>query len=41
MDILLLRAGALYHDIGKLSNPEYFTENQQDNTDSPHEQKNP
>ncbi len=25
---LLVRAGALYHDVGKLENPEYFTENQ-------------
>ena len=25
---LLVRTGALYHDIGKLSHPEYFTENQ-------------
>lgn len=25
---LLVRTGALYHDIGKLSNPQYFTENQ-------------
>ena len=25
---LLVRAGALYHDIGKLLNPQYFTENQ-------------
>ena len=25
---LLVRAGSLYHDIGKLMNPEYFTENQ-------------
>ena len=25
---LLVRAGALYHDIGKLISPEYFTENQ-------------
>jgi uncharacterized domain HDIG len=25
---LLIRAGALYHDIGKMSNPGYFTENQ-------------
>ncbi len=24
----LIRTGALYHDIGKISNPEYFTENQ-------------
>jgi len=25
---LLVRAGALYHDIGKLTDPQYFTENQ-------------
>src|SRR5690606_7823671 len=25
---LLIRAGALYHDIGKMSNPQYFIENQ-------------
>lgn len=28
--VLLVRTGALYHDIGKLSHPEYFTENQYD-----------
>ncbi|MBR1426700.1 MAG: HDIG domain-containing protein [Paludibacteraceae bacterium] len=27
---LLIRTGALYHDIGKMAHPEYFTENQQD-----------
>lgn len=27
---LLIRAGALYHDIGKMLNPEYFVENQAD-----------
>lgn len=27
---LLVRTGAMYHDIGKLQNPEYFVENQQD-----------
>lgn len=26
--VLLVRTGALYHDIGKMANPEYFTENQ-------------
>lgn len=26
--VLLVRAGAMYHDIGKLENPRYFTENQ-------------
>jgi len=28
-NVLLVRAGAYFHDIGKLMNPEYFTENQQ------------
>lgn len=27
-DVQLVRAGALYHDIGKMKNPAYFTENQ-------------
>ena len=27
-DVLLVRTGALYHDIGKMKNPTYFTENQ-------------
>ncbi len=27
-DVQLIRAGALYHDIGKIKNPAYFTENQ-------------
>lgn len=34
---LLVRTGALYHDIGKLGNPQYFTENQSSLT-SPHEE---
>ncbi len=35
-DTLLVRTGALYHDIGKMDNPEYFIENQ--NKDSnPHD----
>ena len=33
---LLVRTGALYHDVGKSVRPEYFTENQT-NTRSPHE----
>ena len=32
---LLAKVGAYYHDIGKLENPEYFTENQ--NGDNPHD----
>ena len=36
-DALLIRAGALYHDVGKLEMPMYFTENQ--TTDfNPHEE---
>ena len=27
-NVLLVRTGALYHDIGKMANPQYFTENQ-------------
>lgn len=34
-DPLLVRVGALYHDIGKMKNPEYFVENQSGT--SPHE----
>lgn len=37
-DALLLKAGALYHDIGKMLNPEFFVENQS-GTESPHEEK--
>jgi putative nucleotidyltransferase with HDIG domain len=37
---LLVRTGALYHDIGKISNPFYFIENQEDGQ-SPHENLNP
>ena len=32
---LLIRAGAMYHDIGKMENPQYFIENQH-NDDNPH-----
>ena len=35
---LLVRAGALYHDIGKLVNPQYFTENQTFGI-NPHDQR--
>lgn len=36
-DALLVRAGALYHDIGKLKQPEYFIENNLDRAASPHD----
>jgi putative nucleotidyltransferase with HDIG domain len=37
---LLVRAGAMYHDIGKMENPYYFTENQA-NGFSPHQEMEP
>jgi len=37
---LLVRTGALYHDIGKMLNPMYFTENQS-TTVNPHDELNP
>ncbi len=33
---VLVRVGALYHDIGKMNNPKYFTENQSDGI-NPHD----
>ena len=38
-NVQLVRAGALYHDIGKLSNPAFFTENQ--SGVNPHEALSP
>lgn len=37
---LLCRVCCLFHDIGKLVKPEYFTENQRDGV-NPHDEKNP
>ena len=37
---LLVRAGALYHDIGKMLNPMYFTENQSTSV-NPHDELSP
>lgn len=37
---LLVRTGALYHDIGKIKNPKFFTENQGNNY-SPHQEMQP
>ncbi|MEO1012655.1 MAG: HDIG domain-containing metalloprotein [Bacteroidota bacterium] len=34
---MLVRVGALYHDIGKMNNPTYFTENQVTNVNPHHE----
>ncbi|HZL76879.1 MAG TPA: HDIG domain-containing protein, partial [Bacteroidales bacterium] len=38
--LLLVRAGALYHDIGKIANPSYYIENQAEGV-SPHESLSP
>ncbi len=40
-DGLLARAGAYYHDIGKLAAPQYFVENMLDGQPSPHETLDP
>ncbi len=37
---LLTRVGALYHDVGKMSKPEYFVENQRGDS-NPHDQLKP
>lgn len=37
---MLVRVGALYHDLGKMSNPTYFTENQSTGT-NPHDELSP
>jgi putative nucleotidyltransferase with HDIG domain len=39
-NILLVRAGSLYHDIGKIADPKYFVENQVGEI-SPHENMDP
>jgi putative nucleotidyltransferase with HDIG domain len=39
-NLLLVRTGALYHDIGKIANPSYYIENQMDGN-SPHDNLNP
>lgn len=37
----MCRVGAYFHDIGKLSKPEYFIENQQDGAENPHDSLTP
>jgi len=39
-NLLLVRTGALYHDIGKIANPRYYIENQKDDV-SPHDKLDP
>jgi len=35
LDVVFMRVAALYHDVGKMANPKYFTENQLEDED-PH-----
>jgi putative nucleotidyltransferase with HDIG domain len=37
LDITFMKVAAMYHDIGKINNPKFFTENQLDNEKSLHE----
>jgi cyclic-di-AMP phosphodiesterase PgpH len=39
-NLLLVRTGSLYHDIGKIANPDYYVENQSDGY-SPHDDLDP
>jgi putative nucleotidyltransferase with HDIG domain len=39
-NVLLVRTGAMYHDIGKIANPNYYIENQKDGV-SPHDKLDP
>ncbi|TAL74718.1 MAG: HDIG domain-containing protein [Bacteroidetes bacterium] len=39
-NLLLVRTGALYHDIGKIAHPKYYIENQEDEV-SPHDNLDP
>lgn len=36
LDIDFMKICAMYHDVGKINNPTYFTENQLENDDDPH-----
>lgn len=40
-DVLLTRVGALYHDIGKAANPQFFIENQVTGKSNPHDDLTP
>ncbi len=40
-DVLLTRVGAIYHDIGKAANPQFFIENQVSGKSNPHDDLTP
>ncbi len=40
-DSLLARVGAMYHDVGKISNPSYYIENQIGTKSNPHDRLSP
>ncbi len=41
VDPMLIRAGALYHDVGKAANPAFFIENQPPGFENPHDRIDP
>lgn len=41
LDINTMKVAALYHDIGKMVNPKYFTENQMSGEENPHDKLDP
>lgn len=41
LDVTFMKIVAMYHDIGKINNPKFFTENQLEKDDDPHENLDP
>jgi len=41
LDVEFMKIVAMYHDIGKINNPKFFTENQLESDDDPHEGLDP
>lgn len=37
LDVVFMKIAAMYHDIGKINNPKFFTENQLNNDDDPYD----
>lgn len=41
LDVIFMKIIAQYHDVGKINNPKFFTENQLEDDDDPHEKLDP
>jgi putative nucleotidyltransferase with HDIG domain len=41
LDVTFMKVVAMYHDIGKINNPKFFTENQLENDKNPHDDLDP